>query len=82
MKNKTPKKETVCEYCGTTNNAHHSAQCVDTNRGTFPHPLDMPPLPPITRQWQITVTVNTSPEPLIRIISGLVGVVEVSSEEI
>jgi hypothetical protein len=27
------KWEEKCGFCGTTNNAHHSAECVDTDRG-------------------------------------------------
>lgn len=25
----------ICDYWGTTNNAHHSAQCIDTKKGTL-----------------------------------------------
>ncbi len=38
-------KNTRCNFCGTLNNAHHSAECIDTNAKGYEAPAPQP-VPP------------------------------------
>jgi len=40
-----PAPEEKCSYCGTINNSHHSANCIDTKKGTIPNPNSLPYTP-------------------------------------